>query len=614
MARRGVLKAVRILLFAALVAAWLTPASAQQRVEHEVSFPRLAQQYIQVRSTWPAAGDTLDVRMANWTPGSYLIRDFASNVDAIEFHDASGQPLRFSKISKDCWRVRLDGTDTVTAMYQVHAGELSVRTSWASPEYILVNGASVFLYTETTRAQPQRIQVDAPAGVGRPMSALPTDRRGRFLAADFDELVDSPLVVSSEVAHGFEVGGHAFRLLNVGAGPLWNGPRSANDLRDIVAATQAFWGGVPLEREYWFFNFLVERGGGLEHDHSTVIMGSRWQMRDREDYVKWLSLAAHEYFHAWNVRRMRPEALARYDYSSEQYVHSLWLAEGLTSYYDNLMLSRAHLVTPVEYFKRLALDLHALEMTPGRALISLREASLDAWIRHYQPDAHSPNSTVSYYTKGAVLGFALDTRIRSATGNRRSLDEVMRGMYRDWGDRPYPDSAFPEAVEQVGNAEIRAWLEHHLDTPEPIDIDAALAWYGLLLDRHPANTAARLEGEPPAAGLGVSWNEEAPGLVVDSVFSDSAGSAAGLLPGDELLAISGERVTADELEDRLHRLHPGEEVTLLLARRGRIMQLPLVLAESRPEKYEILVDPEFGERELRRLEAWLGQPLELNTD
>lgn len=603
-----------------LLLAWLlVPALAAQtpdapEVTHEVRFPELNQQYIQVRSSFPAAGDTEVVQMASWTPGSYLIRDFSAMVDGIRFTDEIGNELAFSKITKNHWQVSLEAGARLVAEYRVHAGELSVNTSWASPEFVLINGASVFLYTESGRSLPQRVTVHPPAGFSQVLAPLPGPGAGEFLAGDFDELVDSPVMVTDETVHRFSSDGHEYRLVNVGAGPLWDGAQAAADLQAIVGATNAFWGSVPFQRPFWFFNVLAERGGGLEHDHSTVIMGSRWQMRQREDYVKWLSLAAHEYFHAWNVRRLRPRALARYDYDLEQYSSALWLVEGISSYYDNLLLSRARLVKPDEYFKRLALDLHALEMTPGRERISLRQASFDAWIRHYRPVPNSVNSTISYYTKGAVLGFVLDTRLRQASRNRVSLDDVMRYMYQHWGEQAYPDGAFLEAVAELGGQQVHDWLLPRLDTPAELDIDQALDWYGLMLNRHPVNNAAREKGEPPMVGFGVTWRAGVPGLVIESVVSGTSGSAAGLLPEDELLAISGERITPENLDDRMLRLRPGEVVELLIARRGRIMELPMRLEEARPATYEILVQPGFAGRQLRRMEAWLGQSLKLNGD
>ncbi|MBT8062811.1 MAG: PDZ domain-containing protein [Gammaproteobacteria bacterium] len=605
---------LRLRAYSTLLGLLLAQYAAGQpmQVQHEVSFPGLKQQYVNVRSEFPVAGPTTMLRMPAWIPGSYLIRDFAADIENMRFSDRAGNPRAFTKTAKDAWQVNTGGMQHLVAEYRVHAGELSVNTSWASPEYIVLNPATVFLYNKSSRPLQQALKVHKPPWFEHVLSAMPQDEQGMFMAADFDELVDNPLVIADAPIHAFEDRDQQYRLVNVAATGFWDSEQSASDVQAIVAASNRFWGELPFDRTYWFFNILAERGGGLEHDHSTLIMGHRWQMQDRDDYIKWLSLAAHEYFHAWNVRRLRPQALQHYDLQQEQYSNALWLAEGITSYYDNLLLSRAQLVEPDEYFKRLALDLHVLELTPGRERISLRGASHDAWIRHYKQDANSVNSTVSYYNKGAVLGFVLDTRLRSGSKNRVNLDHVMRQFWQRWKAKAYPEGAFLQIVAELGGEETRDWLEPLLSQSGSLDIDLALAWYGLVLDRHPVNNAARAADEPLEAGMGINWEADVPALVVSSVVHEMGASRAGVLPGDELLAISGERVTRETIEDRMGRLQPGLEVQLLLARHGRIIEVPVILDEARPATYEIMIDEDFGNRHLRRLESWLGQELTVN--
>ncbi|NNE06587.1 MAG: M61 family metallopeptidase [Xanthomonadales bacterium] len=601
-----------LFIFAALASPW---SHVFAEVTHEVSFPDLKQQYIHVRSEFPAGGLTATLRMANWNPGSYLIRDFAANVDRISFRSENGDPLEFSKSSKNSWQINLAGATRVLAEYDVHAGDLSVNTSWASSDYVLLNASSVFLFSDVSRNDPQRVEVQAPTTLEHVYSSMSQSGNGNvFNAASFDELVDSPIIITDAPVRRFAAQSGNYALVNVGATGLWDENQTLADIQAIVNATNRLWGTVPFERPFWFFNFLVERGGGLEHDHSTVIMGSRWQMLKREDYIKWLSLAAHEYFHAWNIRRMRPASLADYDLDNEQYSSALWLAEGITSYYDNLLLSRAGLVGPDEYFKRLAIDIHALELTPGREMISLEQASRDAWIRHYQPDANSINSTISYYTKGAVLGLVLDAKIREASNNELSLDDVMRAMFTRWGETPYPDDAFANMVAEIAGEAVKNWLVTALGPPSPLGIDEALAYYGLVLERQPVNNAARLAGQPLVSGIGVNWDTELPGLVIKNVIRDMAGAEAGLLPGDELLAINGERVKDDDYDDRMMRLQPGTEVSLTISRRGLLQDMPITLQEARPATYEIRFLPEFDREFLRRLESWLGQALQLDSN
>jgi predicted metalloprotease with PDZ domain len=605
----------RLVRGALLLTALIPTLVSAAVVGHRFSFPELGQQYLRVESQFPVSGTEVDFRLANWIPGSYKIRDFSQSLDRIAFYDSTGAPLPFTKTSKNTWRVEVGAVRSVTAQYHVHAGELSVRHSWVSSDFVLINPATAVLYTDATRQHPQNVLVEVPAGMGQlytPLALLPDE--SAWQAADFDELVDSPLVIAGRSPASFQQDDHTYHLLNVGEQGFWDTPASVVGLKAVVKVINDFWGDVPLTRDYWFFNFLVEGRGGLEHDHSTVMFTSRWNTRNRDDFISWLSLASHEYFHVWNVRRMRPEVLEVYDYEAEQYTASLWIAEGLTSYYDNLLLSRAGLVSGEEYLKLLAKDFHRLEMTPGRRLISLEQASRDAWIRQYGESANRINSNVSYYTKGAVVGFALDQMIRQVTRERRSLDDVLREMYQRWSHLPYPEGALREEVRRLAGDSVADRLEPWLSGTSDPDLDQALAYYGLMLDRHPVQTAAEQSGTRPGAGLGVNWDSKADGLIVGASVAGTAAAQAGLVPGDELIAINGLRVRKESLSDRLLRLDAGERVELLVSRHDRLFELTLELDLARPERYEVLPAPAAGKREMERLQSWLGQPLKAPAD
>jgi predicted metalloprotease with PDZ domain len=408
--------------------------------------------------------------------------------------------------------------------------------------------------------------------------------------------------------------------VNQGETESWDGLKSAKDVEGVVAAVQAFWGSNPLERPYLFLNVIAEGSGGLEHDHSTVLISDPLQMRYRQDYVDWLALVSHEFFHAWNVRRMRPQALDRYDYAQETYTRELWLAEGLTSYYDNLLLLRSGLISADEYFILLATEFHTYETTPGRHLDSAEAASFDAWIKLYKPDANTVNKSVSYYRKGSIVGFATDTAMRQASDHRVSLDTLMREMYRRYGpngfagDGGYPPGAFQSlAGELAGEAakqQVQTWLE---TTADP-EIDAALAWYGLKLDRAPSRTAAAEAGQPEPADFGLVWNELVPNLQVEAVLQGGTGAAAGILPLDEVLAINKLRVTKETILERMQRLVPGEKAEILLVRHGRIRTVEAAVQAAVPDKYLISIDPDISRKQKDRMESWLGIDLQFVTE
>jgi predicted metalloprotease with PDZ domain len=435
-----------------------------------------------------------------------------------------------------------------------------------------------------------------------------------FTARNYDELVDNPILLGSLVEYDFEVDGFPYALVLSDKPPLWDGQKSSDDVARIVRAQQEFWGVNPFERKYIFFNLFAEKLAGLEHDHSTVMTCSPWQMRGRDNYIKWLGLVSHEFFHSWNVRRLRPKALADYDYLQEMYTRELWLAEGLTSYYDNLMLFRGGLIDVAEYFRLLAEEIRVYETTPGRQIRSAELASFDTWIKQYKPDNNKLNSTISYYRKGALIGFVTDTEIRRVSNNRSSLDTVMRKMYSLYGpDGPdlegYPPGAFEDVIESIAGPETRGMVEQLLKTTNDPDIDRALDWYGLTIKR---SSEPLPEGEVPG-GLGVIWKASGSTLLAEFVLLGYPGAAAGVLPEDELIAIDGLRVLPADYLDRLQRLQPSDEVELTLARHGQLLTLLVRVGEEIPANYTIVTKSDMDRREKKRLETWLGSDLKFGN-
>ena len=606
-------KPVGLLSVFILMILFFLPGSvaAGDAVHHTLSYPEGREQLILVRSEFPVSGPFTELLMPNWTPGSYRIREYASNVNSISAVSGNGLVLQIEKISKDRWKVNTSQADKLVVHYEVFTPSIGVQQSWASRAFSLINGASVFLYTEKTRNFPQTLEMNVGTDRGEVYTAmLPSADGGAYQADNYDELVDSPVVVAKAPSYRFSVAQQDYVLLNVAENESWDGAMAARDVEKIVAETQAFWGVNPLRKPYWFLNFAVGGKGGLEHDHSTVIITGRRQMRDREDYIKWLGIVAHEFFHVWNVRQMRPAVLEQYDYQHEQYTSQLWLAEGLTSYYDNLLLSRAGLIKPEEYLELLAKDILQLETTPGRLIRPVSEASLDTWIRHYKPGANTINSTISYYTKGALIGFVLDTYLRKESKGKYSLDEVMREMYKLYSTKPYSDDALEEVIVDVGGPGAGELLRSLLTTTVEIDVDTALDWYGLRLVRSEAEDTKLTDGKPAMSGLGVTWFTDKPGLVVKSVLADGAGAVAGLIPQDEILAIGDERLTPDNLESLMRSFRPGEEATLLIVRRGKVSSLDIKLDVALPDQFYIVAQSEFEKRHVKRLQSLLGQYLD----
>jgi predicted metalloprotease with PDZ domain len=589
---------------------FLTLAADTAAVKHTVSFPNDREQVILVRSEFPVNAPLTELMMPNWTPGSYHIQEFAANVNGISAHTADGIDVSLQKVSKDRWQIDTSQLDKLVLSYEVFTPKLSVRNSWASRAFSLINGASLFLYSAESQDQVQLLSIIVDESRGATYTAMPRASDGiNYRAANYRELVDNPVAVAKALSYRFNVDDQDYVLLNVGGSEFWDGQQAVLDVEKIVTQTQSFWQVNPLERPYWFLNFAVGGSGGLEHDHSTVLMTGRWQIRNRQEYIKWLSLVAHEFFHVWNVRRMQPAELANDEYQIEQYTRQLWLAEGLSSYYDNLLLSRAGLINPNEYLELLAKDIHRLEIAPGRHLQSVADASFDAWIRQYQPNANTLNSTISYYTKGALIGFVLDAYLRQNSKGRRNLDEVMLEMYRVYSDKPYNSDAFRDVVSQLAGPEAGEFLDSLLNSTGELDVESAMEWYGLELIRPFETISADPDEGSLMSGFGAVWDKSKPGLIVKTVLSGSAGAAAGLMAQDEVLAIGNERLSVDNQEGLMSSFQPGEKTTLLVTRRGRVLSLDVTLDNAIADKYDIKLRAGYRPGHIKRLKSLLGQKI-----
>ncbi len=384
-------------------------------ISYMVRVPRPESHGIEVEASFPTDGQAeIELMMAVWTPGSYLVREFARHVEEIAAAGEDGAALPIAKTAKNRWRVPSRGARRVTVRYRLYAHELSVRTNFVDSSFALINGAATFLNLAGGRHRPFEVRLALPARWRTAVAALPAaDGDGpAFRADDFDQLVDSPIYAGNAAVHRFEVGGRPHSLVNEGEeeGSPWDGGRSAAEAERVVRQQLAFWGCLPYPR-YVFFNLIAEGSGGLEHCDSSVLMTSRWRARNRDGWLDWLGLLSHELFHAWNAKRLRPAELDAFDYEREVYTPTLWQVEGVTSYYDDLLVHRAGLSTRGEYLRQLGKQIEALETAPGRHVQSLADASFDTWIKFYRRDENFLNSGISYYTKGAAVSFLLDASI-----------------------------------------------------------------------------------------------------------------------------------------------------------------------------------------------------------
>ena len=591
----------------ALVVLCATPVFAQslEPIRYTVSFPAPHTHYVEVEASYPTEGrPSIDLMMAVWTPGSYLIREYERHVEALTAADQARAPLAVEKTRKNRWRVTTNGARTVWVRYRVYAHEMTVRTNWVDEEFAMINGAPTFItLLESPSRRAHEVRLVLPRAWAKSVSGMPPGlAENTYVAPDYDTLVDSPIVAGSPSVYEFSVRGKPHYLVNFRERGVWNGPQAARDLAETAETIAEFWGDAPFDR-FYFLNVIGSAANGLEHRNSTLMNIPLDATQSREGYLEWLSLASHEYFHAWNVKRLRPVELGPFDYENEVYTKSLWFVEGITDYYADLFLVRAGVATREEYLDALSEQIRSLQTTPGRLEQSVEAASYDAWIKYYRADENTPNTAISYYVKGAVIGFLLDAQIRRMTDGAKSLDDVMRLMRsRFSGEKGFSREDLRTAVAEVAGAaharEMRAWMARALETTAELDYTEAMAWFGLRMTPPAA---------APRAYLGVTTRTENGKTIIAGIRRGSPAAAAGMSLADEIVAINGEPLAAGQLTQRLEGMAPASKVTLTIARGGATRTMNIVLATDPGHGWQLSALPVPTPAQSQHLDAWLTQ-------
>ena len=571
-------------------------------IRYTLRFPAPHTHYVEVEAVYPTGGrPQLDLMMAVWTPGSYLVREYERHVEDLIATSTNGRGLAAVKPAKNRWRVDTAGAATVTVRYRVYGREMTVRTNWVEAGFAMLNGAPTFITVADRTPRPHEVRVELPAAWQGSATALPpiAGQAHAYRAEDFDTLVDSPIVLGNPVVRSFEVDGTPHHLVLEGDPSLFDADRAAADIRKLVEAGKAAMGPLVYPH-YYFLNMVVETGGGLEHKNSFLTMSSRFVTRTRQPYVNWLSLVAHEYFHNWNIKRLRPVELGPFDYETENYTRSLWVAEGVTDYYGALLVRRAGLSTTPEYLDMLSNSIEAVQTRPGRRVQSAEMASFDTWIKQYRPDENSPNTSIDYYDKGATIAFLLDATIRQASGGARTLDDAMRLAYSRYsGAKGFTPEEFQKAMSETAGTDLTSWVARGLTSTEELDYQPALDYFGLRF--------APVDPKSLRPTTGLLTRNDAGRLVVTQVRRDTPAYDAGLNVDDEILAIDDLRVRADGLGSRMEQYRAGDTVRLLVARRDRLMTVPVTLGAEPGRPWRLQVKPDPTVEQQQRLTAWLGR-------
>jgi predicted metalloprotease with PDZ domain len=588
-------------------------------MRYHLSVPEPQSHLLRVEATLERPGAAAELCFPVWTPGSYLVREFARHVEGLTACDEDGRPLQVERVDKHRVRIATGGGAQVTLRYRVYANDLTVRTCHVDGTHAYLNGAAVFPYTPGRLGEPCQLTVEPPPGwkVATALAGGPT----AFSARDYDELCDSPLEVGTHRLLRFTALGKPHELAVWGRARLDEG-RLLGDAQRIVEALGGLMGGLPYERYLFILHLSDRRRGGLEHGASTTLSVGRGGFYPREAYEETLSLIAHEFFHLWNVKRLRPAAFTPYDYAREQYTRLLWWFEGVTSYYDQLTLVRAGLTGPRRYLRSLGQALTTHERTPGARKMSAEEASFLAWVKLYRPDENTGNSAVSYYLKGELVALSLDLALRGQAGPAGSLDALLRTLYARHAEGGLPEDGVERAVAEVlGPDAARAFFDRYVRGVAPLAPE--LGRVGLRLRRRAAQgwedkggTPARGEdgpgdhdGEGGPGWLGAEL-AAGPKLVVQSVREGSPAWRAGLCAEDEVVAEDGFRVERGGLWDRLCQEGPGGRLRLTVFRRDALVEVEVTLGPSPADTVWLEPDPAASPEARAAFRDWCGAAFE----
>ena len=542
-----------------------------------------------------------------WIPGSYLVREFSKNLQRLQGQQG-GQAVQLIQLDKCSWQVHCATDQSLVMSYEVYALDNSVRTAWLDTQRGFFNGSSLFLQVHGQQDAPHGLELIAAAGlpswqVATGLTPVKIGRKGfgHYRAANYDELVDCPVEMGDFWTGSFVAGGIPHRFVVAGAPPSFDGARLLADTQSICEAAIGLWhrshagtraaNPAPHASYLFMLNAVADGYGGLEHSNSTALICKRQDLPSKgasptktgaatasgtvpalsEGYTTLLGLISHEYFHTWNVKQLRPAEFATYDYSQENYTELLWFFEGFTSYYDELLLRRAGLIDDATYLKLLGKTVNQVLQTPGRKVQSVAQASFDAWVKYYRQDENTPNATVSYYSKGALVGLCLDLTLRHE--GKGTLDDVMRGLWLRCGGGPMTQADLAAVLQAAAGRSYAKELARWVHGTAELPLQPLLEQHGVHVLKEPAALAQAL-------GLRVA---ERAGIQIKVVLRGGAAEQAGFAAGDEWLGLTvgtGKAATRwrlNKLDDVLLYAATATKVSACVARDQRLLELPLVM-------------------------------------
>lgn len=572
---------LRFLLFACC----FSLVSLAQSVHYTLRMSKPQNHYFEVEMlVSDVKENTFEVKMPVWAPGSYLVREFAKNVNLVKAWDENGKMLDVKKKNKNTWEITKGSAKKVKVNYEVYSFELSVRTSFLDLSHGYVSGTGVFMYVDKLKDKAGKLTVIPYETFKKVNTALPraseimsSDRSFEYQFMSYDQLVDCPIEIGNHEVFDFTAEGVKHTVAMYGPGN-YDISTLKKDMATIVSAATKVFGENPNKDYTFIIHNVVDGQGGLEHTNSTTLSVNRWTYQG-SDYIGFLSLVAHEYFHLWNVKRIRPIELGPFNYDEENYTSMLWVMEGFTSYYDELLLRRAGFYSQEQMLQKINSSINYVEGTEGSRVQPVAHASFDAWIKAYRPNENSGNTTMTYYTRGAMIAAMLDAKIVTKFKGKKSLDDFLQKLYKDFYkklNRGFSEEEFEKALTEFMGEDMKPFLQAYVyDTKVP-DFQSIFTPLGVNVEY----TGTK------KANFGATFSNG----IVKSVRSNSSAENAGLSVNDEIIGVNGYRIPASDVDGTFGSFAEGDLVSILVAREDILLELTAKMGAYERPSYRLSID------------------------
>ena len=585
-----------------LIASSLTLITNAQSISYQLRMPKPQNHYFEVEMTLADFKEKqLDIKMPVWAPGSYLVREFSKNVNLVKAFDEKGKEIQVQKKKKNTWAISTDGNKKIKVKYEVYSFELSVRTPFLDLTHGFVSGSGIFMYVEGYKDKKGTLEVVPHASFKTITTALPKagisvqkDGSQTFEFSNYDQLLDCPIEIGNQIVFDFMASGTKHTVAMYGEA-YYDIEALKMDMAKVVDAETAIFGSNPNKDYVFIVHNVVDGQGGLEHTNSCVLSVNRWTYGGSE-YRNFLNLVAHEYFHLWNVKRIRPIELGPFDYEQENYTTLLWVMEGFTSYYDELILRRAGYYTKEEMLGKIQSSVNYVEGSVGSRVQPVAHASFDAWIKAYRPTENSANTTMTYYSRGTILGSVFDVAIISNSKGKQGLDHFMKHLYQKFYvemNRGFTEAEFKAELEKFVGKNLDDFFKKYIHGTEIIP-------YAEIFDNVGVSVKDVTSFKP---SFGATVREENGKVIVKGIRANSCAEDAGISVGDEIVGCNGFRVNQSMLEGMMNGLNTSETAELLVAREEKLFSLKVKMTNYRKPQFQF--QQEVGGKNENLFNYWL---------